>query len=78
MVAQGLVGLLVPMRCQIVEYDDSFGRDLWYEHLADESCKGRAIHRALDDHGTISASWVRPAISVCVPQFPNGMSIVKR
>lgn len=29
-------------------------------------------------HGAINASWVSPAINVCVPQLPKGASIVSR
>jgi hypothetical protein len=29
-------------------------------------------------HGAIMASWVKPAMNVCVPQLPNGAEAVSR
>ena len=49
MIAQGLCGLLVAMRREIVEDDHGAGRDLGDQYVADVCSEGRSVHCALDD-----------------------------
>lgn len=49
MVAQGLRGLLISMRGQVIENDNGALGDLWDQRFADVGGKGRTIHCALDD-----------------------------
>ncbi len=49
MVTQGVRGVLVPMRGEVVEDDDGAWCDLWDQHFADVGSKGRAVHRTLYD-----------------------------
>ena len=47
MVAQGLRGVLVAMRREVVEDNNGSWCDLWDQHLAYVGGKGRAAHRTL-------------------------------
>lgn len=57
MVAQGLGGLIVPVRGQVVEYDNGSGGDLGDQHFADVGSEGGAIHCALDDPWCDQCIW---------------------
>ena len=92
MVTESLRGLLVSMGCQVVEDDRCAGCDLGDQDFTNIGRECRSISyrqcfrkanvtrgiAPLITHGAIRASQVSPAIRVCVPQLPNGASMVNR
>lgn len=92
MCLEGCCGLLVSVGGEGIEDDRCAGGDLGDQHVLNVCSKSDSIYyrqcifaengtrgiAPLMTQGAISASWVSPAIRVCVLQLPKGASMVTR